>query len=70
MSWLTRDGTTEPVQRDRIIRRKRGHGEKILKKNVELADHEQDWQPYPIDPHSAESFDYAYTKSLNSPPDY
>ena len=50
MSRLTRDGTTEPVSRDQIFRYVRGRG------NIHFpcsADHEQDWQPYPVDPHSA-----------------
>ena len=49
MSRLTRDGTTEPVSRDQILRHARGQG------NVHFpcsADHEQDWQPYPVDPYS------------------
>ena len=49
MSRLTRDGTTaEPVSRDRILRRERGQ------RNIHFpcsADHEQDWQPYPVDPY-------------------
>ena len=50
MSRLTRDGTAEPVSRDQIIRRVRGQG------NINFpcsADHEQDWQLYPVDPYSA-----------------
>ena len=50
MSRLTRDGTTEPVSRDQIVRHVRGQG------NINFpcsADHEQDWQPYPVDPYSA-----------------
>ena len=50
MSRLTRDGTAEPVSRDQILRRVRGQ------KNIHFvcsADHEQDWQPYPVDPSSA-----------------
>ena len=51
MSRLTRDGTTaEPVSRDKILRRERGQG------NINFpcsADHEQDWQPYPVDPYSS-----------------
>ena len=46
MSRLTRDGTAEPVSRDQIFRRERGQG------NIRFpcsADHEQDWQPYPVD---------------------
>ena len=50
MSRLTRDGTAEPVSRDQILRHARGQG------NINFpcsADHEQDWQPYPVDPYSA-----------------
>ena len=50
MSRLTRDETTEPVSRDQIFRHARGQG------NVHFpcsADHEQDWQPYPVGPYSA-----------------
>ena len=50
MIRLTRDGTVEPVSRDVILRRKRGHGKKIYMFPC-LADHEQDWQPYPVDPY-------------------
>ena len=57
MSRLTRDGTAEPVSRDQILRHARGQG------NVHFpcsADHEQDWQPYPVDPYSAICEDYTY----------
>ena len=50
MSRLTRVGTAEPVSRDQILRHVRGQG------NIHFpcsADHEQDWQPYPVDPYSA-----------------
>ena len=50
MSRVTRDGTAEPVSRDQILRHARGQG------NINFpcsADHEQDWQPYPVDPYSA-----------------
>ena len=50
MSRLTRDGTAESVSRDQILRHVRGQG------NIHFscsADHEQDWQPYPVDPYSA-----------------
>ena len=46
MSRLTPDGTAEPVSRDQILRHARGQG------NIHFpcpADHEQDWQPYPVD---------------------
>ena len=46
MSKLTRDGTAEPVSRDQIIRRERGQGSINFHCS---ADHEQDWQPYPVD---------------------
>ena len=57
MSRLTRDGTTEPVSRDQILRRERGQG------NIHFpcsSDHEQDWQPYPVDPYSCYMCDYKY----------
>ena len=50
MSRLARDGTAKPVSRDQILRCERGPG------NVHFfysADHEQDWQPYPVDSYSA-----------------
>ena len=50
MNRLMRDGMAEPVSRDQILRHARGQG------NVHFlcsADHEQDWQPYPVDPYSA-----------------
>ena len=49
MSRLTRDGTAEPVSRDQILRHARGQ------RNIHYpcsVDHEQDWQPYPVDPYS------------------
>ena len=57
MSRLTRDGTAEPVSRDQILRHARGQG------NVHFpcsADHEQDWQPYPVDPYSAIRDDHTF----------
>ena len=57
MSRLTRDGTAEPVSRDQILRHARGQG------NVHFpcsADHEQDRQPYPVDPYSAICDDHTY----------
>ena len=57
MSKLTRDGTAEPVSRDQILRHARGQG------NINFpcsADHEQDWQPYPVDPYSAICDDHTY----------
>ena len=57
MSRLTRDGTAEPVSRDQILRHARGQG------NINFpcsADHEQDWQPYPVDLYSAICDDNTY----------
>ena len=56
---LTRDGTAEPVSRDQILRRERGQG------NVHFscsAGHEQDWQPYPVDPYSCYMCDHTYRR--------
>ena len=40
--------TAEPVSRDQILRRKWGQGDVNFPCS---ADHEQDWQPYPVDPY-------------------
>ena len=61
MSRLTRDGTAEPVSRDQILRHARGQG------NINFpcsADHEQDWQPYPVDPYSAICDDHTYIHTV------
>ena len=55
MSGLTREGTAEPVSRDQTRRCGRRQGNKHFACS---ADHDQDCQPYPVDPHSAESADY------------
>ena len=50
--------TVEPVSRDQILRHARGQG------NINSpcsADHEQDWQPYPVDQYSAIYDDTTYT---------
>ena len=63
MSRLTRDGTAEPVSRDQILRHARGQG------NINFpcsADHEQDWQPYPVDPYSAICDDHTYIHTWRS----
>ena len=57
LSRLTRDGTAEPVSRDQILRHARGQGNIIFPCS---ADHEQDWQPYPVDPYSAICDDHTY----------
>ena len=57
MGRLPRDGTAEPVSRDRILRRERGNGKNVFFSSV---GNEQDWQPDPVDPYSAESADHTY----------
>ena len=58
MSRLTRDGNAETVSRDQILRHVVwGQG------NINFscsADHEQDWQPYPVDPYSCYMYDHTY----------
>ena len=61
MSRLTRDRTAELVSRAQVLRRVRGQG------NIHFpcsADHEQDWQPYPVDPCSAICYDYTYIHTV------
>ena len=48
MGRLTRDGTAESVSLDQILRRERGQGKDHFPCS---ADHEQDWQPYLVDPY-------------------
>ena len=57
MSRLTRNGTTEPVSRDQILRRERGQGNIPFPCSV---DHEQDWQCYPVDSYSCYMSDDTY----------
>ena len=57
MNRLTRDGTAEPVSRDQILRHERGQGSVHFPCS---ADHEQDWQPYPVDPYSTICDDHTY----------
>ena len=64
MNRLTRDGTAEPVSRDQILRHARGQG------NIHFpcsADHEQDWQPCPVDPYSAICDDHTYIHTFDVP---
>ena len=58
MRKLTRDGMAEPVSRDQSLRRARGLGNIIVPCS---ADHEYDWQPYPVDPNSAICDNHTYT---------
>ena len=64
MSRLTRDGTAETVSRDQILRHERGQGNTHFACS---ADHEQDWQPYPVDPYSCYMCDHTY---IHVVPDY
>ena len=55
MRNLTWDGTAEPVSRDQVLRRGRGQENIYF---LYSADHEQDWQPYPVDPYSSYMCDH------------
>ena len=61
MSRLTRDGTAQPNSRNQTLRRERGQGKSSFPCS---ADHEQDWQPYPVDAQSAKSDDHTHTTRL------
>ena len=61
MNRLTRDGTAEPVSRDQILRHARGQGNDHFPCS---ADHEQDRQPYPVDPYSAICDDHTYIHTI------
>ena len=63
MSRLARDGTAEPVSRDQILRHVRGQGNIIFPCS---ADHEQDWQPHPVDPYSGILWPYIHTHIHNT----
>ena len=65
MSRLTRDGTAEPVSRDQNLRDARGQGDVHFPCS---ADHEQDWQPYPVDPYSAICDDHTYIHTYMGKP--
>ena len=57
MGRLARDGTAEPVSRDRILKHVRRQG------NIHFPcspDHEQDRHPYPVDPNSAICDNHTY----------
>ena len=60
MSRLTRDGTVETVSRDQILRHERGQGKFHFPCS---ADHEQDWQPYPVDPYYCYMCDHTQSPS-------
>ena len=65
MSRLTRDGTAEPISRDQILRPARAQGNIYFPCS---ADHEQDWQPYPVDPYSAICDDHTYIQHAHTIP--
>ena len=60
MTRLARDGTAEPVSRDQILRRERGQGNTPFTCS---ADHEQDCQPYPVDPYSCYMCGHTYLEA-------
>ena len=63
MNRLTRNGTAEPVSRDQILRHAPGQGNIIFPCS---ADHEQDWQPYPVDPYPAICDDHTYIHIIHT----
>ena len=61
ISKVDAGGTAEPVSRDQILRRERGQG----KNNFACStDHEQDWQPYLLDPYYCICDDQTYIHTL------
>ena len=63
MSRLTRDGTAEPASLGQILRPVRGQGDIHFPCS---ANHEKDWQPYPVDPYSAICDDHTYIHTYNT----
>ena len=61
MTRLARDGTAEPNSRDETFRRERGQGKSYFPCST---DHEQDWQPHPVDAQFAESDDHTNTHAI------
>ena len=61
ISRLTRGRTAKPVSRDQTLRRERGQGNVC---SPGSADHEQDWQPYPVDPYFAICDDHTCLRTL------
>ena len=59
MSWLTRDGTVESVSRETKFSGANGNREMFAFFPCS-AHHEQEWQPYPVDPYSAICDDHTY----------
>ena len=57
MIRLTWDMTAELVSRDQILRRERGQGNINFLYSV---DHEQDGQPFPVDPYVCYMCDHTY----------
>ena len=71
MSNLARDETAELVSQDHILWRERRQGNMNFSCS---ADHDQDWQPYPIDPYPCISDDHTYihtaSDTCNMPTSY
>ena len=51
------------LARPNLLRRERGQGNIMFSCS---ADHEQDWQPFPVDPHSCYVFDHAIKRTDRS----
>ena len=62
---VSRDGTAEPVSRDRIFSHERGQGSIHFSCS---SDHGQDWQPYPVDPYSCYMCDHTYIHNVGEKP--
>ena len=54
--------TTTIQSRDQILRRERGQGNIYFPCS---ADHDQDWQPYPVDPYTCYMCDHTYVCMCN-----
>ena len=67
MSRLARDGTAESVSRVQILRHEFERGQGIIHFSC-LADHVQDWQPYPVDPYSYYMCDHTYKLYMEDAP--
>ena len=65
MNRLTREWTAEPVPQDQILRRERGQ------RNIHVScsvDHQQEWQPNPVDPYSCYKCDYTTYTNVKTRP--
>ena len=64
MSGLTRDGTAEPMSRDRIFRRERGQG--IFFSPLQPMATSRIGKPYAVDVYFAISNDYTKTHTIHT----